>query len=655
MAVPHPLAPEQRAISLADLVALSLSLALVAAPHALRAPWWLTLATAACVGWRILAYTHRAPLPPAWGLIVIAMLGMAGVWLEYRMLFGRAPGIVLLMLFSGAKMLEMRTHRDATALAFLCYFLIITNFLYTQSIPTALLMCAALVQVTLTLVRFAAPQRSDRANLRTVLTLFAHAAPIALVLFMLFPRVQGPLWGLPQDINSGVTGLSDSMSPGNIAKLAQNEAIAFRAEFDGPLPPLRDRYWRGPVMWDFDGRTWRIGSPFIVEFAPPPGGKRRYKYAVMLEPSERNWLFALEKAAVLPERSRMTTDGQLFSYAPVRMRMRYQAESVVDPDPEPEPSAGALRRGVHLPQGGNPKARALAEEWRAGGAKDAQILDRAIAWYRSANLDYTLEPPLLEQDTVDEFLFRTRAGFCEHFASSFVFLMRAAGVPARIVTGYQGGEDNPIDKHITVRQSDAHAWAEVHLEGRGWVRVDPTAAAVPGRIESGLVQVMPASQALPLMMRPQLSWLRSMRSQWEALAHKWNVYVLGFNPERQREFLALFGMKNVDWRELTVLLVSILGGITLGLALWSFRRLVRPDPVQKAWTAFCAKLGTRGVERAPHEGPRDFTERAAGTLTPAAEAIRAIGGLYIGLRYGAEAPEEQIAELRRRVADLKLA
>jgi len=654
-AAAHPLAPEQRAITLRDVHALVLSLALVIAPHALRAPWWLTAATAALFAWRWAALARGLPLPGRWMLLAIAAAGMAGVWLEYRILFGRAPGIVLLMLFSGLKMLEMRTHRDATVLAFLCYFLIVTNLLYTQTIPTALLMAVALVQITATLVRLAAPVRGARDNLRTVALLVGHAAPIALVLFLLFPRVQGPLWGLPQDVNAGVTGLSDTMSPGNIAQLAQTDAIAFRAEFPGELPPARARYWRGPVMWEFDGRTWRMAPPFMTPFEPPAGGTQRYRYTVLLEAHERNWLFGLESIASLPDRARITPDGQLFAIAPVRARLRYEMIAVLDPDPAPETSAGVLRRATQLPDGYNPRARAIADEWRRDAASEAQVLERALAFFRGAKLTYTLEPPLLGRDTVDEFLFETRAGFCEHFASAFVFMLRAAGVPARVVTGYQGGDVNPVDRHITVRQSDAHAWAEVHLRDRGWVRVDPTAASAPARVESGIARTLPDADALPFMQRSRAEWLRGLRYNWEALAHKWNVWVLGYNPDRQRDVLASIGLRNIDWKELTAILFTILGAITVLLALWSFRRLARPDPVQRAWIAFCAKLGRRGLARAPHEGPRDYASRAAAALPAAADAIRAIGELYVALRYGRDADAPRIGELRRRVRDLRIA
>jgi hypothetical protein len=284
-----------------------------------------------------------------------------------------------------------------------------------------------------------------------------------------------------------------------------------------------------------------------------------------------------------------------------------------------------------------------------------QVLLRAVEFFRDSRLGYTLEPPLLGRDTVDEFLFDTREGFCEHFSSAFVFLMRAAGVPARVVTGYQGGEVNYVDRIISVRQSDAHAWAEVHLAGRGWVRADPTAAAVPGRVDAGLARAVRAGDPVPLLMRPRLEWLRGLRSNWEALAHRWNVWVLGYGAERQRDLMSRIGMRDADWRKLTAAMASILGAFTLVLLVWSLRRLTRPDPVQRAWQAFCRKLGARGVARSPHEGPRDYAERAAARLPQAAASIRAIAALYIGARYGRAPERARAAELARRVRELQLA
>jgi len=653
-ALPHPLSPEVRPLTLRDLSWLTASLAIVIAPHALRAPWWLTLLTLCLYGWRFYSMLSRAPLPSRWLVIAVAFIGMLGVWMEYRTLFGRQAGVILLMLFSGLKLLESRHHRDGAVAAFLGYFLIITNFLYTQSIPTALAMGIGVFAITVTLVGFSAPQRAPRANLRSAGLLLAHAAPAALVLFVLFPRVQGPLWGLPQDAYAGMSGLSETMSPGDLSQLALSDAIAFRAAFEGDSPPQPLRYWRGPVLWDFDGRTWSSGQGFLVNFQPPEGGSASYQYSVVLEPHNHYWLFALETAASLPERSRMTQDGQILSFAPVRNRLRYELSSVIEPTRDPRENRGTLGRALGLPADYNKRTVALANEWRAAGGSDVDMLNRGIAFLRKGRFTYTLEPPLLGRDSVDEFLFESKAGFCEHFSSAFTVLMRAAGVPARVVTGYQGGDLNPVDRIITVRQSDAHAWTEVFLAGRGWVRIDPTAAAMPTRVDGGLAQALPQTQALPLMMRPEMEWLRSARYRWEALAHKWNVWVLGYNPERQRDLMVSLGMRDADWQKLTAVLFTFLGVMTIALLGWSLRRLARPDPVQKAWQAFCRKLAARGVVRSPHEGPRDYSARAARTLPGSRRPILRIGALYIALRYGERTPRESTARLRRLVRELRL-
>ncbi|HEX7055458.1 MAG TPA: DUF3488 and transglutaminase-like domain-containing protein [Burkholderiales bacterium] len=654
MKLAHPLSPEMRPITPRDLAWLSGSLLVVAVPHALRAPWWLTLLALCLYGWRFYCTLNRAPLPSRVLVLAIALFGMLGLWLEYRTLFGRQPGVMLLMMFSGLKLLESRTHRDAAVAAFLAYFLIITNFLYSQSIPTAAAMTLGLLAITATLVGFSAPQRAPRANLRTAGLLLAHAVPAAIALFLFFPRVDGPLWGLPRDAYSGLTGLSETMSPGTLASLAQSDAIAFRASFEGEPPPPAERYWRGPVLWDFDGRTWtRARAPF-PRFTPPEG-EGVYRYSVVLEPHNHNWLFALEHAALLPERARMTFDGQVVARAPIRERIIYDMVSVTRPAAAPEEEPRWLQRALRLPPGFNPRARELAAQWRAQSRSDTEIVARALAFLRDGQYVYTLEPPLLGANTVDEFLFDTREGFCEHFSSAFTFLLRAAGVPARVVTGYQGGELNGVDRIFTVRQSDAHAWTEAYLRGRGWVRIDPTAAAMPNRVQAGLVRALPEGANVPLMLRPDMEWLRSLRGQWEALAHRWNVWVLSYNPERQRELMLSLGMRSADWRSLTATLLTLLGLVTLGLLVWSLRRIARPDPVQKAWQAFCRKLAARGVERAGHEGPRDFSLRAARALPGARRAILRIGALYIGLRYGERSSRAGVARLKRLVRQLELA
>jgi transglutaminase-like putative cysteine protease len=650
----HPLSPEQRVITPRDLIWLTVSLLIVTAPHAARAPWWLTLLALCLYGWRFYCTLNRAPLPSRWLVLAFALAGMLGVWLEYRTLFGRQSGVTLLMLFAGLKLLESRTHRDAAVAAFLGYFLVITNFLYSQSIPTAAAMVVGLFAITATLVGFNAPQRPARANLRSAALLLAHAVPAALALFLFFPRVDGPLWGLPRDAYSGMTGLSETMAPGNLSELAQSDAIAFRAAFAGEPPPPAARYWRGPVLWDFDGRTWSGAQGGFTRFTAPHG-TGVYRYTVVLEPHNRLWLFALETAASVPDNARMSFDGQLNAATPVRSRLLYDMLSVTVPEGRSEEEPRWLERALRLPPGFNPRARALAREWREAARSDAEVLARALAFLQQGRYVYTLDPPLLGTNSVDEFLFDTREGFCEHFSSAFTFLMRAAGLPARVVTGYQGGELNGVDRILTVRQSDAHAWSEVYLRGRGWVRIDPTAAAMPTRVQSGLAQALPQSARLPLLLRPEMEWLRHVRSRWEALAHRWNVWVLAYNPERQRELMLWLGLRSADWRSMTATLFTILGVLTLALLAWSLRHITRPDPVQKAWQAFCSKLAARGIERASHEGPRDYSARAARALPGSRRAILRIALLYISLRYGARTSRAGIERLKRLVRRLELA
>jgi transglutaminase-like putative cysteine protease len=654
----HPLAAEARPIGLRELGWLMASLAVVLLPHALRAPAWLVVLALCLYAWRVYLALNRAPLPSRWLILGVAVVAMLGIWMEGRSLFGRTPGILLLILLSGLKLLETRTHRDAVIAAFLGYFLIVTNFLFTQSIPTAAAMCGALFMLTSALVGFSAPQRPLRANLRTSSLLLAHAAPAALVLFLLFPRVQGPLWGLPQDAYAGISGLSDNMAPGNLSRLVLSDAIAFRAEFEGEPPPSRQLYWRGPVMWDFDGRTWRMGRSMLARYTPPDSGTR-YRYSIVLEPHNREWLFALESASVAPVHSTFTSDGRLVTNQPVRARLRYQVESVIAPATRPDETPSQLARARHLPAGVNPRARELGERWRDSSPDDASIVDKGLAFMGAGRYIYSLEPPLLGENSVDDFLFKTREGFCEHFSSAFVFLMRAAGVPARVVMGYQGGEVNPVDRIVTVRQSDAHAWAEVFMKGQGWVRIDPTAASAPRRVDDGLARSLQQhAEALPYLMRTDIEWLRSLRYRWEAATYKWNVWVLGYNPDRQRDLLSFVGIPDADWRALTATLFTVLGLITAGLLAWSLRGLARSDPVQAAWRAFCSKLAARGLERAPHEGPRDFSTRAARALPTSRRAILRIASLYIALRYGGRTGAARLksgaAELRRLVRELRL-
>jgi transglutaminase-like putative cysteine protease len=461
------------------------------------------------------------------------------------------------------------------------------------------------------------------------------------------------MWGIPTDAFGGTTGLSDSMAPGNISLLSQSDAVAFRAHFPDGAPERRQLYWRGPVFWQFDGRTWRAGDVRVSEFATFDPLAVPVVYTVTLEPHERQWLFALEMAGRVPPGAGATGDFQLLSRRPVTTRLRYEMSSFLQYRAWGGSTPAELAAARELPAGFNPRAVALAEGWRRELVADERILERAVDWFKRAGLEYTLAPPPLGRDSIDEFLFRTRSGFCEHFASAFVVMMRAAGVPARIVTGYQGGEINPIDGYMIVRQSDAHAWAEVWIAERGWVRVDPTAAAIPMRVESGLAAAVPASDPLPFLVRADLSWLRALRFNWEALANYWNQWVVGYNVDRQRELLSRLGMPSPSWEKMAMTLFWLVGLVVAVFSLWMLRRAREQDPVARAWGRFCRKLARRGTTRRAAEGPRSFAARAAAEQPHVAADVSEISDLYVRLRYGAAPDLGSLALLLQRVREFK--
>lgn len=638
----------QTTLPFPNLVVLLAGLALAAAPHGSHLPAWTSASAAILFAWRLAISWKAWPLPPRWLMLTATVAGIAGVVLTYRTIFGRDAGVTLLVLLLALKLMELRAQRDIYVVTFLSYFLALTNFFYSQTIATAALMLITVYVITSGLIGFNATACRPIENFRAAGALFVQAGPVMLLLFFLFPRVTGPFWGLPQDAFAAVTGLSDTMSPGSISQLSQSDAIAFRVKFEGNAPPRQQLYWRGPVFWQFDGRTWRVaGLPRLQRSVQLDTLGAPVDYEVTLEPHNRQWLFALDMPARLPPNSRITSDYLLLSVPPIRSRIRYELRSY----PGYRATSGAdpedVRTATSFPREFNPRAQSLAREWRRSLGNDEAILRQAIGFLREGRYSYTLLPALLGTHSVDEFLFDTKEGFCEHFASGFVFLMRAAGVPARVVTGYQGGEINPVDGYMVVRQTDAHAWAEVLLPNRGWVRVDPTAAAVPLRVDAGIAAVAP--QGASLLMRANLDWLRSLRDNWDALGNKWNQWVLAYNPDRQREMMAWFGIRSPSWETLAMVLFWSVASVLGIIALWLFARYRPVEPAQRAWLALCRKLGRAGIARRDSEGPLDYSERAAARLPGRADALRAIAGLYVELRYGRAGDPESLARLRSLV------
>lgn len=642
-----------RRLGYADSLWIATALALAALPHAARTPWWVTALAATFVAWHLHIARMRSAPPGRWVTAFLVVGAAAAIALQFRTVFGRDPGIALLILMLALKLLEMKTAREAALLLALGFFLVLTNFLFSQSIPTGVYLLACVWLITAAIARLQQrPESADqRLALRTAGILLAQSVPLMLVLFVLFPRVQGPLWGMPRDAHTGLSGLSDTMTPGSMSNLILSGDIAFRAQFSGRMPTPEQLYWRGPVLANFDGRTWTAGWPREQAIPQFESDDEAVEYTVTLEPHNKRWLFALDLPGRVPPGAAASADFQLLARTPVIARTRYEMVSYADYRVGLEEPAYALRRALHLPDRANPRTVALGRRLRAEHGDDRRIIAAVLQQFRRENYVYTLTPPLLQQaHPVDEFLFDTRRGFCEHYSSAFAVLMRAAGIPARIVTGYQGGEMNPVGDYMIVRQADAHAWTEVWVRGEGWVRVDPTAAVSPARVQRG-IGAAGLSASLPLFVRTDSELLRRLHLGWDLVAHNWNQWVLGYGAERQRQLASRLGLGD-SWQTLALTLVATASLVTLVVAVVMLRARARHprDPVERAYRRFCAALARTGLPRAPYEGPLGYGARVAAARPRAAREALEFVSLYSTLRYG---PSKREPELKVEAARLR--
>lgn len=646
----------------ASLLRLLAVMLLVIAPHLTRLPLWMSGFAVAVILWRAVAALRQWRLPTRTVRSALALVAFAGVYLSFGRATGQMVGTAMLVVMVALKLTEMRERRDVMLVVFLFYFVMFTHFLHSQELWTVLYLLVCGIAITATLAEANHPGAALSPRLTGALAgrMMLGAIPVMLIMFVLFPRIPGPLWGLPsQSGASGTSGLSDSMEPGAISQLLQSDEVAFRVRFDGSPPPKSQLYWRGPSFWAFDGFRWTTGmrgNEFVtpeISFSGAP-----VDYEVTMESQRGPWMMALElpTTELLPPDSYVGPDYMLTTKKRQHERRVYRLRSYGSYVLQPELSPQVRQYGLHLRRGSNPRTLQYARELRASGLSDEQVIEHVLRMYREQDFFYTLEPPLLGRDSVDEFLFETRRGFCEHYASSFTALMRAAGIPARVTTGYQGGEINELGGYMVVRQSDAHAWSEVWLAGRGWIRVDPTAAVAPSRIEYGIESALEASgESLPGFFWSRAGVAVWLETRWDWVNATWDGLVLGYGPELQAEFLKRFGL--LDWSQmvlaLTVLLTVILASLG-GFLLWQLRPRPHPDPVQRAWLQLCERLAQAGVPRAPHEGPRDYIRRAATQWPEQAVEMEALAGTYLALRYLGLEDTGAAREFSRAAPRLKL-
>jgi len=597
-------------------------IAWVLAPLSLEVPLWCSLLSAAVIVWRGVLAWRSQPLPSRWWLLALLVVSLIATLISFKTILGRDAGVTLVVVLLALKTLELRARRDAFVVFFLSFFLMLTNFFYSQSLLTAAAMLVALLGLLTALVNahmpVGKPPLWQAARMAGGMALLG--APVMVLLFVLFPRV-APLWGLPSDAMAGRSGLSASMTVGNIATLALDGSVAMRVRFEGAAPAQSSLYFRGPVLSHFDGRTWeaqpyslpsaqRLPADLQVQGAP-------IRYQVTLEPNKLPWLLVLDatpQAPVLAGKNvRMTRELQWILDQPVTELLRYDAESYANFQHGPRASVPGLQEYLSLPNGYNPRTLALAAELRRdpryARADNAQWVNAVMERLRSGGYRYTLEPGVYGQHSADEFWFDRKEGFCEHIASSFVILMRALDVPARIVTGYQGGEKNSVDDFWTVRQSDAHAWAEVWLPEQGWQRVDPTSAVAPAR--TGTLERLTAprgaiANAILGNVNPALAL--NLRAAWDAVNNRWNQWVLNYSQTRQLDLLKNIGFKEPNWQDLVYLLCAIVVGVSLLGAAWSAWERHHQDPWLRLLHRALHKLKAAGMALSPNSTPRQIAQ-----------------------------------------------
>ena len=608
-------------------------------PQITQVPAWCSALAYAALAWRARLAWRGAALPSRW-LLLLALVGASlGTMLSHQTLLGKSAGLTLLVVLAALKTLELRARRDATVVFFLGFFLVLASFLHSQSLLTALAMGISVWTLLAALVLAHMPE--DRPPLTLALGLAARllltGLPLIVLLFLLFPRV-APLWSLPAD-GTGRTGLSDRLQLGQVAELAQDDSPALRVQFDGEPPPPELRYFRGPVLADPDGSGWRMRPGLTGEPAPAPApGAPLLRYRMTVEPLNISTLPLLERARFAPlpaeghPRWLRHRDGAWMADRPLAGRLQVQAQAVLDMPlhrapagagtgagagtPEPAEPPPALRQDLALPDGRHPRTRAWAQaQLDADGRarhEPARAAQQLLDHIRRQPYVYTLAPGESGPEPVDEFWLDRRSGFCEHYASAFVIAMRAVGVPARLITGYQGGRINPVNGMLEVRQSDAHAWAEYHDPRRGWVRIDPTAAVAPERIlqparaGGGGGAIADTFAALdPLL-------LERMRALWSAADHRWNQWVLGYGSQGQRELARSLGWQMPDATTLARLLAGLIGGFALVGALMLIGPLRRRDP-DRLWRQGQVQLREglrrRGLPVAEHHGPDTLAQQ----------------------------------------------
>lgn len=643
------------------LIFLLVSVGLITLPHINHIPAPLFAFFSLLLCWRLIGIWKTHWLPNSITVFLLTLAGIGLLFSQHQGFLGRDAGTALFVTALGLKLLEIKSPRDIYLINYLAFIVAASQFLFHQSILMALYTLFVCSVLLATLIAINSREAKNWIALKSAMIIIAQALPLAVVLFILFPRLEAPRWMLFDQTHEGRTGLSDTLEPGSISKLGISDELAFRVKFDGDIPPPEERYWRGPVFSYTDGKRWResFNRRFRRYMDKPQYQGKAYTYTLMMEPQDKHWIYALDLPADYGEPLYRNSFYQLITREDPNERAEYKITSYTGYN------TGYLtitehRDNLQLPGEPSDRITNLIEQLQGFDAEPEIFIENLLNHFRSENFYYTLMPELMEENPIETFLFERRYGFCSHYATAFVYLMRVAGVPARVIGGYQGGELNKVGGFLEIRQANAHAWAEVWLQGQGWVRVDPTAAIAPERVEQDVnVDLQIASGAVnftpPEQVSAAISWLKRGKQLWNSLDYSWQRWVINYSNTNQSNLLAALGIDNIQR-----LLYWLLAGITTTSALlaWFILRNdnTKLEPSVALYRQFCGRLAKQAnVTIRTGEGPLDFARRAKKCCPGAAEQIDAITTSYIKLRYQPAADEAELQQLKQRVQHFKVA
>jgi transglutaminase-like putative cysteine protease len=649
-------------IKYAGMVWLLVAQITVMLPFMLVLPKWLLPVLLACTAWRLRILSGHWAQPGRLFKGVTISLGLLALFSSGLDPLSLDAMSTLLLLAFAFKSLELRARRDAVVVVFTGYFLVSVQFLYDQSIGAALYGLACLILLTAALLAIQeSPNKKVSDHLKLAATLMAQCLPLMIILYLFFPRLP-PLWAVSLPGDQAISGISDRMAPGDIANLSQSDATAFRVSFEnGERPAQRKLYWRGLVLNHFDGRSWTQfataapveGLKRILRVNPSARkpNKEALEYKVIYEPTQQNWLFTLSTVIAWKGAAWLGYDYRLTAQEALRSPTEFTLFSDINTPRDRQPNARLIRQTLRIPDSQNPRARALAMSWRTQSNSDQAYAQKVMAHFRDQPFSYTLRPSATgSRDTIDQFLFETRAGFCSHYAGSFVYMMRAAGIPARVVLGYQGGEWNEAGDFLTVRQYDAHAWTEIWLQGE-WVRFDPTAMVAPDRIEQNLQTAVRAEGSFlekKVFSMARIVWLSRLRQQWDAVQYGWRKWVLGYDNKLQSRWLEKW-LGKVTIERVALMFGGLLGLILLGwLLMLGYMQSSNPDsPGLRLYKKFCRKLEKYGLSRPLDSTPGQFACLAISTFPQRTDSITEVTRVYESLIYSQPSAEQQLSLLKR--------